>query len=102
VALPAQERTPATEKVRCSFDYGPAQMCVMTDVVSGGVHRMRFTAGKRQATFVGKANTGWWAGRLNGRPGMGYERNRGYTAFSSYDLSTSFAWWYPGSEHGSY
>lgn len=102
LATPGTEAAPAIDRVRCSFDDGPEQACAMTDVVTGGIHRMTFVAGRNRATFAGRENTGWWAGKLNGKPAMGYQRNRGNTVFSSYDLSTSFAWWYPQNAHGTY
>ena len=96
-------RTPATDQVRCSLDYAPDRACRLTDtVLPGGTHRMVFRAGGRDVTFVGRKQTGWWAGRLNGRPAMGYERNRGNMVLSTYDLRTTFAWWYPRQAHGSY
>ncbi len=99
----AQPRTPATDTVRCSLNYGPERACRLTDTVQqGGVHRMTFDAGGQKLTFVGRKQTGWWSGKLNGRPAMGYERNRGNMVLSTYDLRTSFAWWYPRDAHGSY
>lgn len=99
----AQDRTPATDRVRCSLNYAPDRTCRLTDTVGrGGYHRMVFAIGGRQLTFVGKKQTGWWAGKLNGKPAMGYERNRGNVVFSTYDLSTSFSWWYPTNAHGTY
>lgn len=96
-------RTPSTDQVRCSLDYAPDRACRLTDtVLPGGTHRMVFRAGGRDVTFVGRKQTGWWAGRLNGRPAMGYERNRGNMVLSTYDLRTTFAWWYPRQAHGSY
>ncbi|WP_404335005.1 hypothetical protein AB2M62_14970 [Sphingomonas sp. MMS12-HWE2-04] len=101
--FPAAAGAQAAQTVRCSFDNGPARACRMTDVAGrGGVHRMTFVAGNQKATFVGRAQTGWWSGTLNGKPAMGYERNRGNVVFSSTDLQTVFAWWYPANEHGSY
>lgn len=99
----AQDRTPATDSVRCSLNYAPDRACRLTDTVGrGGLHRMVFAVGGRQLTFVGKKQTGWWAGKLNGKPAMGYERNRGNMVLSTYDLSTSFSWWYPPNAHGAY
>ena len=103
LALLASASPPAAgERVRCSFDHGPARACVMTDSVDRGVHRMNFTAGRDRTTFIGRSNSGWWSGRLNGRAAMGYERNRGNIVFSTADLRTSFSWWYPANEHGTY
>lgn len=101
--LAAQPRTPATDAVRCSVDYAPAKACRLTDTVAGGgVHRMVFDANGRRHVFIGRKQTGWWAGKLDGRPAMGYERNRGNMVLSTYDLKTTLSWWYPGQEHGSY
>ncbi len=96
------QRTPTSDRVRCSLNYAPDRACMMTDRVVGDTHRMAFVAGNTRVTFVGRKQTGWWAGRLNGKPAMGYERNRGNIVFSSYDLSTSFSWWYPANAHGNY
>jgi hypothetical protein len=101
--LAAQVRTPASDAVRCSVNYAPDRACRLTDTVAaGGVHRMVFEAGGQRLVFVGRKQTGWWAGKLNGRPAMGYERNRGSMVLSTYDLRTNLAWWYPGQAHGTY
>ncbi len=85
------------DRVVCVFgDAARPVPCVLTDTVMRGGHQMVFTAGKQRATFVGRNNSAWWQGRLNGRPAMGYERNRGHTVYSSLDLTTRFEWWYPG------
>lgn len=96
--LPAAAATP----IFCSIDERPATPCTMTDRVEGGGHVMTFQAGGTRVTFTGRGQTGWWAGKLNGKPAMGYELNRGHTRISTYDLQTSFAWWYAGQEHGTY
>lgn len=102
-SVAAQNRTPATDTVRCSLNYAPDRACRLTDTVGGGgYHRMVFVAGGKQMIFVGKSQTGWWSGKLNGKPAMGYERNRGNVVLSTYDLSTSFSWWYPRTAHGTY
>ncbi len=99
----AQNRTPAADDVRCSLNYAPDRACRLTDTVQqGGVHRMTFVTGGKTVTFIGRKQTGWWSGTLNGRPAMGYERNRGNMVLSTYDLRTSFSWWYPRQAHGSY
>lgn len=105
VAAPAvaQPRTPATDPVRCSVDYGPDRACRLTDTATpNGVHRMVIRAGAQTHVFVGRQQTGWWAGKLDGRPAMGYERNRGNVVLSTYDLRTTVSWSYPGQAHGSY
>lgn len=63
---------------------------------------MRFTMAGQVVRFDGKAQTGWWSGRLDGKPAMGYELNRGHTVFSIADLATRFEWWYDGMRHGQY
>jgi hypothetical protein len=90
------------EQVRCSIDYAPDRPCTRSGTVEDGVHHMTFRIGSQKVTFVGRSQTGWWSGELNGRPAMGYERNRGNMIFSTADLETVFAWWYPGQEHGTY
>lgn len=93
----------AAEQVRCSRDDGPAKPCTYTDTVRpDGSHRMVFSGGPGPTIFIGKPQTGWWSGKLNGKPAMGYERNRGNIVFATTDLSSRFAWWYPTEEHGSY
>jgi len=97
------EGTASRETVRCSLNDGPERACVFTDqAIRGGGHRMTFTGQGVRVTFIGRANSGWWVGQLNGKGAMGYERNRGNTVFSTTDLGTRFAWWYPRDAHGSY
>lgn len=101
-ALPAAA-APVTgrDKVLCLFgDAARPVPCVLTDTVTRGGHQMVFTAGRQRTTFVGRNNSAWWQGRLNGRPAMGYERDRGHTVYSSLDLTTRFEWWYPGGGSG--
>ncbi len=101
LAAPAAAQTP--ERVRCVVDHGPAQDCRVTFSTAAGVRTLRFDlANGRRVTFVGRAQTGWWSGRLDGRPAMGFERNRGYVVFSTTDLGRTFEWFYPGSQHGGY
>jgi hypothetical protein len=100
LAVPAAAQTSA---VRCSIDYAPDQACQLADTAdANGTHRMVLRAGARTFTFVGHAQTGWWAGKLDGRPAMAYERNRGNVVLSTYDLKTTLSWSYPGQEHGTY
>ena len=99
-AMPAAAQTSA---VRCSIDYMPERACQLADAAApNGVHRIVIRSGKRTLVFVGRSQTGWWAGKLDGRPAMAYERNRGNVVLSTYDLKTNVAWWYPGQAHGSY
>ncbi len=101
LAAPAAAQTP--ERVRCVVDHGPAQDCRVTFSTAAGVRTLRFDmVGGRRVTFVGRAQTGWWSGRLDGKPAMGFERNRGNVAFATSDLAHSFEWYYPDSEHGRY
>lgn len=91
------------ERVFCAFDSAPAVPCTMIDrAVRPGEHVMEFSDGKRRVRFSGRSQSGWWSGTLNGKPAMGFERNRGHLVFSTTDLGTTFAWWYKGAEHGSY
>lgn len=99
---PAAAQPP--ERVRCIVDHGPPQDCRVTfATAAAGVRTLRFDLGRgRRVVFTGRALTGWWSGRLDGRPAMGFERNRGNVAFATTDLSHSFEWFYPYSEHGRY
>ena len=93
----------APEPVRCSLDEVPLAHCMMIDrVASDGSHSLLFRAGGIRVRFIGRSQTGWWSGTLNGKPAMGYERNRGNVVFSTTDLKQTFAWWYPRDEHGTY
>ena len=99
----AQGGVTGVDKVRCALGAQPARTCSMKDTAStGGAHTMVFTGAGPRLTFVGKRQNGWWSGKLNGKPAMGYERNRGNVVMATYDQSVSFSWWYPGSEHGTY
>ena len=100
--LASSSASQGPEQARCSIDYAPDRPCSVSDTVKDGVHHMIFRIGNQQITFVGRSQTGWWSGELNGRPAMGYERNRGNIVFSTEDLKSVFAWWYPDQEHGSY
>jgi hypothetical protein len=102
-AASACSSEPVVVSVHCTLDYAPAKPCKMTDRVNAdGTHDMTFVSGKTRTRFVGKSQSGWWSGQLNGRPAMGYERNRGHVVFSTTDLKTTFAWWSEGNEHGAY
>ena len=95
-AAPAQD-------ARCSFaDAAPVACRFVDNVDAKGVHHMTFTAGAKRISFVGRSQSGWWSGTLDRRPAMGFERNRGHIVFSTTDLKTRFAWWYPKDEHGTY
>lgn len=101
LAASQAEASPA-ETVRCSIDDAPARACRMAITTRDGVRHLRFSVAGRRIEFVGRAQSGWWSGKLNGRPAMGFERNRGHVVFSTVDLRTRFSWWYPSSEHGRY
>ena len=93
----------APEAVRCTLDERPIAGCRMADtVLPDGRHRLVFTGGVKPVVFVGRGANGWWSGTLDGRPAMGYERNRGNVVFATSDLGQTFSWWYPGQEHGTY
>lgn len=93
--------TPSSEQ--CELDDAAATACRMSDTVGAdGTHTMVFTVGQKRVEFVGKSQTGWWSGKLDGHPAMGRELNRGHIVFSTVDLDKTFEWWSKGSEHGSY
>lgn len=100
VAAPAAAR-PA-EAVRCVVDGKPPVACRMQAATRKGVRDLRFDVGGRQIRFVGRAQSGWWSGTLDGKPAMGFERNRGHVVFSTTDMTRTFAWFYPAEEHGTY
>ena len=92
-----------TQPAQCSANYAPAVACKMSDDVSADeTHTMEFAFGPTRVRFVGKAQTGWWSGKLDGQPAMGYELNRGHLVFSTLDLKTTFEWWTSGNQHGKY
>lgn len=89
--------------VRCSRDDAPAVECRFGDTVGAdGLHTMTFVAGDKRVQFVGRSQSGWWSGKLDGKPAMGYELNRGHVVISTTDLDGTFEWWSEGSQHGSY
>jgi hypothetical protein len=99
----APAATPVTQAAHCSSNYAEAVACRMTDVVADDeTHTMEFTFGNTRVRFVGKSQTGWWSGKLDDRPAMGYELNRGHVIFSTVDLKTTFEWWTEGNQHGRY
>ena len=103
LAAPACSGEPVVVSVHCALDYAPAKPCEMTDrVEADGSHDLTFVSAQGRTRFVGKSQSGWWSGQLNGQPAMGYERNRGHVVFSTTDLKTTFAWWSEGNEHGAY
>lgn len=100
MAAPATAQQP--EAVRCAVDGKPPIACRMQVTTRKGVRDLRFDVGGRQVRFVGRAQSGWWSGKLDGKPAMGFERNRGHVVFSTTDLTRTFAWFYPAEEHGTY
>ncbi|HVJ02064.1 MAG TPA: hypothetical protein VM662_07775 [Sphingomonas sp.] len=95
--------TLAAESATCVFDTAPPEPCEILFTVERGSTRMmaRGRSGKR-VIFVGRRNSGWWSGTLNGAPAMAYERNRGNVVFSTRTLDRSFQYWTRGNEHGNY
>jgi len=99
--LSAAEGVTGRDRVFCIFGDAPRPVpCVLTDTAGRIGHRMVFTAGRQRAVFVGGRNSAWWRGKLNGKPAMGYELNRGHTVYSTFDLQNRFEWWYPGQRNG--
>lgn len=87
----------------CSRDYAPAVDCRLGDTVGAdGQHTMNFVAGDKRTQFIGRSQSGWWSGKLDGKPAMGYELNRGHVVISTTDLESTFEWWSDGNQHGSY
>lgn len=100
---PACNGQPVVVQVHCMLDFEAPAPCRMSDeVADDGTHEMVFTLDGKQVRFSGKSQSGWWSGKLNGRPAMGYELNRGHAVFSTADLKTRFEWWSEGNEHGTY
>lgn len=92
------DETPSSE--RCEIGYAPATACRLSDTVAAdGTHTMVFIAGKQRVEFVGKSQTGWWSGKLDGQPAMGREIDRGHIMFSTVDLNKTFEWRSKGDEH---
>lgn len=103
LSAPACSRDGVVLQVQCSFDSAAAQPCEMRDRVGAdGRHDMTFESPGGSVRFVGKSQGGWWSGELDGKPAMGYERNRGRVVFSTTDLESTFEWWSEGNEHGQY
>lgn len=103
VATGVASQPPARERVICSIGDTAERPCVYTTRIDArGMHHMTFRTSRGRAVFIGRAQSGWWSGRLNGKLAMGYERNRGNMVFSTYDLSTRLSWWYPRDAHGTY
>lgn len=101
IAAPLAAQTP--EKVMCALDGAKPAPCTMTVTASAdGNHSLVFAAGTKRVRVTGKSQTGWWSGTLDGKPAMGIEMNRGYTRWSSTDLTQTFDWFYPGQQHGTY
>jgi hypothetical protein len=101
---PAAAADGAGQSAFCLFaDSARATPCrYRGQVARDGRTRVVWTAGARRVVFEGKRQDGWWSGALDGRPAMGFERNRGHVVLSATDLSTGFSFWFPGMEHGTY
>jgi len=103
IATAAYGATPVTQPGHCSSNYTEAVACRMSDAVGDDeTHTLEFTFGTTRVRFVGKSQTGWWSGKLDGQAAMGYELNRGHLVFSTADLKTTFEWWTDGNQHGRY
>ncbi|MBO9663860.1 hypothetical protein [Dokdonella sp.] len=77
----------------CEINDAKADDCRMSDTVAAdGTHTMVFITGQQRIEFVGKSQTGWWSGKLEGEPAMGREINRSHIMFSTIDLKTTFEW----------
>ncbi|NEU94943.1 hypothetical protein [Bradyrhizobium uaiense] len=77
----------------CALDAAQPKPCSVSDTVAtDGQHDLRFSFGSIAVSFFGRNAGAWWSGELNGRPAMGYERNRGHTVLSATDLKTTFEW----------
>ena len=100
MVAPATAQKP--EALRCVVDEKPPVACRMQATTRKGVRELHFDVGGRHVRFVGRAQGGWWSGTLDGKPAMGFERNRGHVVFSTTDLTRTFAWFYPAEEHGTY
>lgn len=103
VAVPVLAAEP--EKATCVFDNGPPEPCsIVFTTRRDGTSEMRAKAasGNHQAVFVGKRQSGWWAGTLDGAAAMGFERNRGNVTLSTRALSRTFEYHTSGNGHGNY
>lgn len=103
-AQAAAAGTPAST-LYCKLGAAAAQVCRMQTRTEPGdalTVTLNFTFGADSVRFKGQHQSAWWSGRLNDKPAMGYELNRGHTIYSTSDLSTTFEWWYGDMEHGSY
>jgi len=101
---PAAASSPAST-LYCKLDAGKAQVCRMeikTEPGDAANVTLTFTLESGSMRFKGQHQSAWWSGRLNDKPAMGYELNRGHTIYSTSDLSTTFEWWYGDMEHGNY
>lgn len=95
----------ASEQATCVFDTAPPEPCTVAFAVhADGVIELRAKArkGEHQAVFVGRRQSGWWAGTLDGAAAMGYELNRGNVTFATCALDRTFQYYSAGHEHGSY
>jgi hypothetical protein len=90
-------------EIYCVVNTSEPRPCVTRFTTDArGVRTVRMTVGKSQYVFIGRARDGWWSGRLNGKPAMGYELNRANVKFSTSDLSLSVQYYYSGSQNGTY
>ncbi|UIJ46502.1 hypothetical protein LZK98_06015 [Sphingomonas cannabina] len=94
-----------SEQATCAFDTAPPESCTVAFTVrTDGTTELRAKAikGEHQAVFIGRRQSGWWAGTLDGAEAMGYELNRGNVTFATRALDRTFQYYTAGHEHGSY
>ncbi|MGK6318110.1 hypothetical protein [Sphingomonas sp. DT-204] len=105
VWLAAAATAQTSEQATCVFDTAPSERCTVTFIVrTDGATELRAKAleGGHQAVFIGRRQSGWWAGTLDGAAVMGYELNRGNVTFATRALDRTFQYYTAGHEHGSY
>ncbi len=57
---------------RCEINDSKPDVCRMSDTVAAdGTHTMVFITGQQRIEFVGRSQTGWWSGKLEGEAGDG-------------------------------
>jgi hypothetical protein len=96
---------PVDERATCVFDTAPPEPCTITfnATADGGTElRAKATGSDRETMFVGRRQSGWWSGKLDGAEAMGYELNRGNVIFSTRALDRTFQYYTAGGEHGRY
>lgn len=100
-AAPGSAPGPA-EAGTCVVD-GANSPCTASYTSGGnGAFTASYKVGGKTVKFAGKRQGAWWSGTLNGKAAMGYELNRGRVTISTQSLDSTFEYWSPGNEHGSY